>query len=121
VAAAASSCTLEPGTVPYRREIPTSRIEDYSAPGSIVTLGPAEKNIINCPHCGARNKLGETNCETCDRRLTRRPQWKPCPRCAGKYEEDQPLCEVCGGRGWIRELPPEGAPDESEEDETDTE
>ena len=109
-AVVAAGCELEPGTLPYRRKVPPSRIEDYSAPGSIVTLGPAEKNVVVCARCGAKNKLGQMNCEACGQRLSQLPQWKPCPQCAGKYEEDQALCEVCGGRGWIRELEPEGEP-----------
>jgi hypothetical protein len=103
-AAALPGCAIEPGPQPRSHETPSpqTRIDELPQPGSIITLSREKPGRIVCPHCSAENRMGETHCSRCSRRLSKEPVWVACPLCAdrkGSPGEDR--CPQCGGRGWV--------------------
>lgn len=107
-ALAVSGCAIDRGTSPYRHHDQSyTRIEDYEAPAGVFSLTPAVPNKVVCPHCEAVNRLGETHCKACGKRLSLAPVWVPCTECGKKGKlENGSECPACNGRGFIKQPEP---------------
>ena len=102
-AALLSGCVIESGPARSRVAEPVFKsIDESEEPGGIFSVMPAKENRILCPHCGASNRLGQTHCSACKKRLSLRPLWAICDACGGsaKSADDKP-CPACGGSGWV--------------------
>jgi hypothetical protein len=106
----ASGCALErsgPRFGPEPEYLGT--IEDTAAPSGGISLKPAVSNPITCPHCGEVNRLGQTDCTRCGKRLSTRPLMEPCKLCGGTGKLEGEKCAICGGSGWHEHQAPEEA------------
>ena len=103
-----SSCKMGNADSPYRhREPGVKRIEETTSAGGLFALEPADAPHIECPHCGASNRLGRTTCRKCERRLSTLPVQEPCVDCQGKGKmSDGTTCPTCEGRGWMKKAEP---------------
>ena len=113
-----AGCAIEGGASPYRRDTSGvyKRIEEYKAPDGGIILRRAKTNRIQCPHCGASNILGRSECTAGGKRLSLRRLMLPCAECGGggKTQEDA-SCLSCQGTGWVEAREDEeGAPKAAE-------
>ncbi|MBI4604302.1 MAG: hypothetical protein HY721_20275 [Planctomycetes bacterium] len=102
-AALAAGCVLERGPPRHRLEGRVfTTVDETEEPGGVITLKPAASNPIDCPHCGEANRLGQSHCKSCGKRLSLQPLRKPCASCEGNGKAPGgERCASCEGTGWV--------------------
>ena len=57
------------------------------------------EDSIECPHCGSRNKLGESTCRICGKPLAHKHEASPgslvCESCGAPIQSDSEVCTAC--------------------------